>query len=110
MRESVVSTTCRNWMRRNGWRDHRLHCGLFFTKRGSRIRGEDPGTPDLVFVQPILRGYTRLLYVETKSTKGRLAKAQREKQALLRTLGFAVIVAHSLEELKREVARVYPPN
>lgn len=105
--EAEVTAECRNWLVKRGWRPHRNHCGVFFTERGARITGEPPGTPDWSFTRPTDRGHGNILYVEMKATAGKPSPKQREMRALLQHYGYAVLIAHSLDELKREYEALY---
>ena len=105
--EAEVTAECRNWLVERGWRPHRNHCGVFFTERGARITGEPPGTPDWSFTRPTDRGRGHILYVEMKAAAGKPSAKQREMRALLQHYGYAVLIAHSLYELKREYEALY---
>lgn len=105
--EAEVTAECRNWLVQRGWRPHRNHCGVFFTERGARITGETEGTPDWSFTRPTKRGHGNILYVEMKATTGKPSPKQREMRALLQHYGYAVVIAHSLDELKREYEALY---
>ena len=63
---------------------------------GLKRAGVKAGVPDLVL--PIPRGGYPGLYLELKSPKGRLSKAQREWISALRHQGYRVEVVRSLEE------------
>jgi hypothetical protein len=106
-KENEVTRDCFNWLVKRGWRPHRNHCGVFFTPHGGRINGEKPGTPDWSFSKPTERGNARFIYVEMKSSVGRLSKAQHETIAILKHYGYTVIVADSLESLKEQLGSVY---
>ena len=84
----------------------RLPCGDFFTKFGTRVRGNEEGTSDRVVIRwwyPLgapNKGGTIVTFIEYKNEKGRQREAQKSFQKMVEMMGCAYKIIRSTEELE----------
>lgn len=72
----------------------RLNVGTFITQDGRHIStGLPPGCPDLLFI-----GKHCVAFIEVKTEKGRISKAQQHFIDYIRKLGHRAGVARSVED------------
>lgn len=97
--ESKIQRGIINLLVRRGYEVYRLNSGK--VRVGSRwIRLCPAGTPDLL----ALGRDGRLLWVEVKTTDGKLSRAQQEAHSLLRSRKQAVLVVRSATELDNRLS------
>jgi hypothetical protein len=98
--ENEVTRQLLRWAIDRGWRCHRNHVGVYYTRDGRPQRINDPGMPDWLFLHP----EHPPVWVEVKRPRERPRKIQREYMAVLQHRGFRVCWVSSVEELERKFA------
>jgi len=89
-----------------GWRPHRNHVGVYYTRDGRPQRINDPGMPDWLLLHPD----HGIVWVEVKRPRGKPSKLQREYMAMLRHRRFRVCWADSVDVLKDHFREWGIPN
>lgn len=89
--ENLIQLDISRWLRDIGWLVVKCQPGI----------GLPNGAPDLLAVHPQLPP----LFIEVKSERGRLSRAQTAYHARLRARGFDVIVVRELCEVKEFLAK-----
>ncbi len=92
--EKIVTQSCIQWLKIQGWTCIRLNSGLMQTPDGRRMRVGTPGLPDWIAV----RG-GRYYFLELKAHGKKLSAAQEEWFTLARINRLNAIWADSLEML-----------
>jgi len=98
--ETEVTRHLLRWAIDRGWRCHRNHVGVYYTRDGRPQRINDPGMPDWLFLHP----EHPPVWVEVKRPRERPRKIQREYMAVLQHRGFRVCWTSSVEDLERKFA------
>jgi hypothetical protein len=97
-----------NHLEKVGYYVQRLNSGSYPTATGF-LRGVKSGTPDILAFKPcgsihhVDKKEAVLLFVEVKRLGGKITPLQEDKMLELISFGARCIVAHSLEELIKEL-------
>ncbi len=74
---------------------------------GARLKrsGRVAGVADLILWIPVM-GFTKIFYIEVKTSKGRLSQSQKEFQQICSDSGVAYIVVRSVEDVVKIINEV----
>lgn len=107
--ESALIRSIMGALKLRGYWVLRLNAGMTVINEGGKrraIRGVEPGTPDLLVIgkdaRPFWHG--RCVWLEVKTSKGRVSKAQRQWHDRAIHAGHDVCVVRSVEEALEAVS------
>ncbi len=101
--EKQVVTSCRAWLKRNGWECFTIYTGGIPTYTGAMVPNPCCGIPDSI---NFLKSKQLTIWIEYKSSIGKLSKEQKEWRDRLFECGNIVITVNSLESLKQQIKEI----
>lgn len=101
--EKQVVTSCRAWLKRNGWESFTIYTGGIPTYTGAMVPNPCKGIPDSI---NFYNDLPITVWIEYKSSIGKLAEEQKEWRDRLLSKGNIWILVNSLSSLKQQVKEI----